>query len=94
VAATTARGGELTRMSMSRWMFMLVLLTGCVRPYVEPRRDGGIGVTSARLGLYTKKVVTKREPDTLIAEDGTICRVSAERYRETRVGAAAYCNWQ
>ena len=51
-------------------------------------------MTSARIGWYTKKVMTKREPETLLAEDGTICRVSPDRFRATKSGSAVLCNWQ
>ena len=51
-------------------------------------------IKSDRLGWYTKRVVTKQAPETLYAEDGTICRLSPERFRDTAVGALLYCNWQ
>ena len=78
-------------------MFTGTLAVGAAcRPtrYVEPAPDGGIVVKSAQLGWYTKKVVTKQAPETLYAEDGTICRLSPERFRATAVGAMLYCNWQ
>jgi hypothetical protein len=68
--------------------------TSCVRPIIEPGPTGGAVVKSARLGLYTKKVVAKRAPETLVAEDGTICRVAPDRFSATEAGTAVYCNWQ
>ena len=47
-----------------------------------------------RLGWYTKKVVAKRAPETLLAEDGTICRVAPDRFAATRTDTAVHCNWQ
>lgn len=74
------------------------ILTGsaanCARPFVEPAPRGGVAVKSARLGWYTKKVVAKRAPETLLADDGTICRVAPDRFSATDPGAAVYCNWQ
>ena len=73
---------------------LLLIGAGCARPVVEPKPGGGVTVTSARIGWYTKKVMTKREPETLLAEDGTICRVSPDRFRATKSGSAVLCNWQ
>ena len=77
--------------------FAAALATGVAcRParYVEAAPGGGIVMKADRLGWYTKKVVTRRPPETLFAEDGTICRLSPERFRNTKVGALLYCNWQ
>ena len=71
----------------------LFALASCGPRYVEPR-PGGIVVRSDRTGWYLKRVVAKDPPETLLAEDGTICRVSPERYRATAVGTALRCNWQ
>ena len=38
--------------------------------------------------------LTKKEPDTFLADDGTICRVPADRFRDTPVHTLVYCNWQ
>jgi len=72
-----------------------LLLSGCSArpPVIEPAPHGAV-VKSARIGMYSKSVMTKKEPDTLLADDGTICRVSADRYRDTAVHTLAYCNWQ
>lgn len=77
---------------------LIVLVTfaataGCRPRHIEPR-PGGVIVRSDRTGWYLKKVVAKDPPETLLAEDGTICRVSPERYRATAVGTALRCNWQ
>jgi hypothetical protein len=73
-----------------------VLLAACTSarpPIVEARRNGA-DVRNARLGMYSKAVLTKKEPDTFLAEDGTICRVSADRFRDTAAHSLVYCNWQ
>lgn len=72
---------------------LLVVLASCAGQYIEPN-GGGVMVKNRQVGWYTKKVITKRAPDSLVAEDATICRVSADRYAATRTGAAVYCNWQ
>jgi hypothetical protein len=83
----------ITRSKSSLALGLLLTSATCARPFVEPN-PGGVTVKSARLGWYTKKVITKREPETLLAEDGTICRVSPDRFRATKSGSAVLCNWQ
>jgi len=72
-----------------------LLVSGCGSrpPVIEPAPHGAV-VTSARIGMYTKAVMTKKEPDTLLADDGTICRVSPDRFRDTAAHTLVYCNWQ
>ncbi len=41
----------------------------------------------------TLEVVTKRAPDTLIARDGSTCRVSPDVYASTSVGSLFRCRW-
>jgi hypothetical protein len=75
---------------------LALLMSGCTSsrpPVVEPTPHGAV-VRSARTGLYTKAVMTKKEPDTFLAEDMTICRVPADRFRETAAHTLVYCNWQ
>jgi hypothetical protein len=73
----------------------VTVIAGCMRPpYVQPGPSGGAVISNARLGLYTKEVVTKKDPDTFVADDATICRVSPDLYKSTRVHSMVYCNWQ
>jgi hypothetical protein len=71
------------------------LVSGCGPrpPVIEPAPNGAV-VRSARIGLYTKAVLTKKEPDTFLAEDGTTCRVPPDRFRDTAAHTLVYCNWQ
>src|SRR5688500_5365239 len=78
-----------------------VALTGCILPggqRVQPIPGVvGVVVTSPNLperGLTRKRVVTKQEPNLLLAEDGTSCRVSKDRYREVEVSTDQLCGWQ
>ncbi len=94
-------GEEPDILSASRWAVAVLALsalvaagTSCAGRFVEPGPTGGVLVKSARLGWYTKKVVAKRAPETLLAEDGTVCRVAPDRFNATATGAAVYCNWQ
>jgi hypothetical protein len=72
-----------------------VLLAGCSHrpPIIEPAPNGAV-LHSARIGLYSKAVLTKKEPDTFLADDGTICRVPSDRFRDTALHTLVYCNWQ
>jgi hypothetical protein len=74
---------------------IMVLFSDCAgRPAVIEVTPDGAVVRSARIGVYTKAVLTKKEPDTLLADDGTICRVPPDRFRDTAVNTLVYCNWQ
>jgi hypothetical protein len=43
--------------------------------------------------LDRKLVVGKDAPVTLIAEDGTRCITSRDRFERTRIGAEVWCVW-
>ena len=64
------------------------------RPYVEPVPPNGIAIKSTQRGMYHKEVVTKKDPDTLIAPDATICRVSPDVYKSAALHSVILCNWQ
>ena len=67
---------------------------GCHRPvYVEPAPNGVV-VKSDKIGMYRKEVIEKKDPDTLIAADATICRVSPDLYKSASLHSIVYCNWQ
>jgi len=81
-------------MRLAQALTVVVSVVSCARPpYIEPGSNGAV-VRSARLGLYTKEVMTKKDPDTLVADDATICRVPPDRYKSTQAHTLVYCNWQ
>jgi hypothetical protein len=41
----------------------------------------------------TREVLTKRAPETLIARDGSSCRVGAKVYASTAIGSQFRCPW-
>jgi hypothetical protein len=41
----------------------------------------------------TLEVISKRDPDTLIAPDGSNCRVAPDVFASTRVGSMFRCRW-
>ena len=56
---------------------------------------GGVGVTNVRTGPGMKRVVAKRPPALLLAEDGTGCDVAPARFRDTAVGTLLDCpDWR
>ena len=69
---------------------------GCTVPaQISPHPGGGFGIqTGAAIGWATKRVLSKQPPETLVAEDGTVCRVAPDRYAGTEVKAMVYCDWQ
>lgn len=44
--------------------------------------------------MYHKEVFEKKDPDTLVAPDATICRVSPDVYKSAALHSVMYCNWQ
>ena len=81
---------------MKRFMFVIAAAVACGPgpAQVSPTPSGGVRVEKTRLGWATKRVLTKQEPSTLIAQDGTICRVSSDRFKDTQVGRDTSCDWQ
>jgi hypothetical protein len=75
-----------------------VLASGCAGRPVRARPAPGAGAGHAGnavpLGWGPKRVVSKEPPGTLVASDGTVCRVDAARYERTALGKAAACSWQ
>jgi hypothetical protein len=63
---------------------------------ITPRTAGsGVGVqVGPQLGWATKRVMYKQSPETLVADDGAVCRVAPDRYASTEVKAMVSCNWQ
>lgn len=73
---------------------VLCVVAACARPdFAEswPHRftlSGG-----PQPGYAIKRVVEKREPAILLADDGSVCRTSIQRYAATPVGSWANCDW-
>lgn len=82
----------------------LALLTGCGLPHAEKRSPGDMGTGDRALPTKsvgavadtrsTKVVAAKQDPETLIAEDASSCKVSIRQFRDTDVGERATCNWR
>ena len=75
----------------------VLLVAACTdgrRTTVEPKPGGGVTVRNGGIGWGTKVILTKHPPETVIAEDGTVCRVAADRYKDSAVGRPFACDWQ
>ena len=57
---------------------------------VPGQRAGG----STEPNVSRKRVDSKEEPATLVAADRTRCTVTEERFRDTKVGDNATCDWR
>ena len=52
-------------------------------------------VILAGCGLVSSKTVVRKDmPNTLVADDGSICIVSKERFEKTEIGMKAICGWR
>lgn len=75
-------------------LFVAVSALACSRPlYVDPAPNGVV-VSGAKLGMYHKEIVAKKDPDTLVAPDATICRVAPDVYKSAALHSLIFCNWQ
>jgi hypothetical protein len=52
------------------------------------------GRSTPERGIMPKRVTGKQEPNLLLADDGTSCTVTADRYREVQLGKYAVCAWR
>jgi hypothetical protein len=57
---------------------------------VPGQRAGG----STEANVSRKRVDSKEEPATLVAADRTRCTVTEQRFRDTKVGDNATCDWR
>ena len=71
-----------------------VAFAACSSPRVGARPGGVVVGSRTNTGWARKEVVEKRAPETLMAADASICRVSPDRFAGTKVGDVISCNWQ
>lgn len=60
----------------------------------ETPRPTQQGRSTPERGIIAKRVTGKQDPNLLLADDGTSCAVSAERYADTQIGKYAVCAWR
>ena len=82
---------------MLRFLLLAALVAACApgprEVLIQPPDRIGVQY-GVRLGWAIKRVSTKQPPDTVVAEDGTVCRLAPDRHAETQVGGHLDCDWQ
>jgi hypothetical protein len=69
-------------------------ISSCARPdYAETWPTSFQLSAGPQPGFAIKKVVHKQRPIFLVADDGSVCRTSVERFGSTRVGKWISCDW-
>jgi hypothetical protein len=72
----------------------LVVIFGCAHPhYGESWPDHVLLSAGPQPGYAIKRLVEKKSPDTLVSDDGSVCRTSRARYASTREGQWIACIW-
>ena len=84
-------------------MIALIAGTGCVRAiYGRPgpgpddpfSGTGRLDAEADRPAFSQKRVARKSPISTLIAEDGSRCAVTEQRFRSTEIGDEVWCVWE
>ena len=70
------------------------ILSCAPRNYGEQGPNGLSASGGAQPGYAIKQVVEKRKPSELVADDGSVCRTSAERFTAAAVGKWINCDWK
>jgi hypothetical protein len=69
-------------------------ISSCARPDYAERWPSSFQLSAGpQPGFAIKPVVEKQEPALLLADDGSVCRTSVERFTRTKVGKWIACNW-
>jgi hypothetical protein len=55
---------------------------------------GQPATASSTPNMSLKRVTGKAEPATLVAVDRTTCTVTPQRFRDTKIGDKALCDWR
>jgi hypothetical protein len=72
----------------------LGFVSACVRPdHADTWPDRFALSGGPQLGYAIKRLVEKQGPITLVADDGSVCRTSRERFAATKEGAWIACVW-
>lgn len=72
----------------------VLLVSACARPnYADYRFDRFTLSAGPQPGYAIKRVVEREAPFTLVADDGSLCRTSRDRFGATATGAWIACIW-
>ena len=70
------------------------LVCSCARPDYAQGWPNRLALSAGpQLGYAIKQVIEKQGPVTLIADDGSVCRTSRERFAATKEGKWTACIW-
>jgi hypothetical protein len=73
---------------------LLGAIAGCVRPdYAERWPDHFLLSAGPQPGFAIKRILGRQPPATLVADDGSVCRTSRERFTRTKEGRWIFCSW-
>jgi hypothetical protein len=59
----------------------------------RPQREDRPAIQTPKAGFRRKRVAGKSAPSDLVADDGTRCVVSAEKFEKTKPGDRVWCRW-
>ena len=79
----------LANRPISRALLLTLLLSGCMVPL---HTSGQRSPEPAKV-LGRKRVIDKAAPLDLIAEDGTRCQTTRDRFERTQIGSKVWCLW-
>jgi hypothetical protein len=75
-------------------LISICLASSCARPNYAEHWPGHFAILAGpQPGFAIKHVIDKQRPATLVADDASVCRTSAERFTRTRVGKWIACDW-
>jgi hypothetical protein len=75
-------------------LIFLYLSSSCARPdYAEVWPGHFTLAAGPQPGYAIKRVIEKLRPTTLVGDDGSVCRTSAERFTGAVVGKWIACEW-
>lgn len=81
-------------MRLTALLATLGTVAACARPnYAEQWPDRFSLSAGPQPGYAIKQIVEKQAPVTLVADDGSICRTSEERFAVSKEGSWIACIW-
>lgn len=79
----------LANRTLSRALLLTLVLSSCM----VPLHTSGHRSSEPAKVLGRKRVVDKAAPLDLIAEDGTRCQTTRNRFERTQIGSRVWCLW-
>jgi hypothetical protein len=79
-----------------RYLAVLAVISvqACAPPNYSERWPDWLLISGGpQVGFAIKQVVDKVRPQSLHADDGSVCRTSKDRFKRTRLGRWIACSW-